>query len=1199
MASVNVLLSLTDHFTSPLRSAGSATRQVQRQISQANNTMSRFGEGIAGRVNGLIGSLSSLAGAMGALSIGAFAMDGIETYKNFDQAMHNLAATAGITADSSNEAYARIEAKARELGSTTSKTASEAAEAMNYMCLAGWSVDDVMGNVNSVLTLSEATGMDLAAASDAVTDSMSALGLKAGETSTYLNMVAKAQQSSNMTAAMMFDAYKSVGGQMSKWGIPLEESGTALGVLANRGIKAAEAGNSLSSIMTNLYTPTGQAKDALEQLGVHAYDAEGNAKGLKQVLSELQEATKGMTNEQRDNFLAMVSGKEQAKTLNGLLQGMNNTLDNGKTEWEDLTDKLKNAGNALDEMAATQKDTLKGSMDTFRSALEDVQITLVSAFAPALRMVLDLMSGSVLPAFGNELKYFGEKILPSLVNGFVALAPVLAGAVTGFLAFQAITGIVGVLTAVETAMAGVTAAGGLMNFVLMANPITLYAVAIGAVVAALILLWKNCEGFRNAVTAAWEHIKSATAPIIDMISAAFTRLGEKFTALGEKLKPIGEAIMKVLTPVFTFIGGALVATLEMAIGVVGGIISGIATAIGGAVDLISGIIDVISGLFDGNMEQVTSGLTTAFEGAFNLINGIANGAIGGLVETIGNLLSPVADIVKGKLEPIVGVATGIFNSAKEAITGIFGGDNPVDDVTNEIASAGVDGVTSAASAAQDIGISFIDGLKSKFDTAGEIFGGVKDKILSVVNFENLKIRGEAIFSAFENLKETAGNAIAPVVDIVSEKINALPEKLSKIGAKVSEILQPVINTVKEKWQQLTSIFSGGGDDAEGGIGNSLSGVADSIEPKISKISSVVSGLADIFIGIGSAIISALEPVATFFGDVLVTGVMVGLQLLAGVVGGVFDGIVITIYGLVDVISGIVEVISGLIAGDWAMVWQGLQDVVLGTINAVTGIVQGLVSGITYALSQIIDFLTGVFVAGWEGAWNSVQSIFTGIIDSISGIFNGFISTITSGLDSILSKAASAVGISAQGHATGTSYFRGGLTTVNEQGGELMNLPSGTQIIPHDLSEKMVTEAAKPIFNQSVSNIAVQQVASIGNSVFSPVVNVLEMLKNGIDKMSKPQEGNTEETADNGNMFPSLFGGYGYAPNVPGMISNNTNTTDNYAVDKSVTNNNTDNTSNRDVTVNVTVQGNVLGNDDFMNQCGRHITDSLLAALNNM
>lgn len=376
--------------------AGSVSSSFNNAMGTAETEMQSLGS-IAAK------AAAVAAAAWGALKIGQFVGDAVSTYADFDQAMANTAAICGATADD----YARLQQAALDMGKATTKTATESAEALGYMSLAGWDVNESIAGLEPILRLSEATQMDLATCSDLVTDSLSALGLQVDDLGEYLDVAAMANNKSNQTAQMLMEAYIAVGGTMKNLNVPIQESAAALGVLANRGIKGSEAGTALNAVINNLTTGTGQAGKMMDKLGISAFDSNGKFIGLAETIRVVDEATKDMTEEQRNAALAALGGKEHIDALNDLISGLNTTTADGRSEWEALTDDLYNADGALSTMAATVTDTLQGAISIFGSAMDDMKIRLAQTFAPAAKDAINAVS-AVIPSITDRIAAAGN-----------------------------------------------------------------------------------------------------------------------------------------------------------------------------------------------------------------------------------------------------------------------------------------------------------------------------------------------------------------------------------------------------------------------------------------------------------------------------------------------------------------------------------------------------------------------------------------------------------------------------------------------------------------------------------------------------------------------------------------------------------------------------------------------------------------------
>lgn len=313
----------------------------------------------------------------------------------FEASMSKVKALSRAT----GEDFVKLENKAREMGKATSFTAKEAADGLGYMALAGWKTKEMLTGIEPVLRLAEAGNLDLATTSDLVTDSMSTLGLEVKDLTDYLDKVALSSSISNTEIDQMLKTYMQVGGSLKRFNVPLEESGALIGVLANRGIKAEQAGRSLSSIMINLTGGSGQAAKALKQLNVSAYDSKGKFKGVEAVLLELhkelnktENGTRKYTDAQKDMYLRMIGGKTQIRTLDALLNGVAETTKKGTTEFQELKKQLKDSNGSLEQMATTMKDNVQGDWEKFTSMVGDLALEINDLLQPTIRDLLQQLT---------------------------------------------------------------------------------------------------------------------------------------------------------------------------------------------------------------------------------------------------------------------------------------------------------------------------------------------------------------------------------------------------------------------------------------------------------------------------------------------------------------------------------------------------------------------------------------------------------------------------------------------------------------------------------------------------------------------------------------------------------------------------------------------------------------------------------------
>lgn len=291
--------------------------------------------------------------------------DTVNTYKDFQAAMSNIKAISGA----SGSEFDMLTSKAEEMGSTTKFTATEAAEAFNYMAMAGWNAQQMTDGIEGILNLASASGEDLATTSDIVTDALTAFGLKASDAGHFSDVLAQASSSANTDVGMMGETFKYVASMAGSLGYSIEDVALMTGLMANSGIKSTQAGTALNAVLTRLATNTNGAADSIQELGVNFYDSAGNARPLATVIGELREATQGMNQEQKTSLANTVAGMEAQKGLMAILNA-------SEEDYNKLADSINNADGAAKKMSDIQLDNLSGDITLFQSAVDGLKISL-------------------------------------------------------------------------------------------------------------------------------------------------------------------------------------------------------------------------------------------------------------------------------------------------------------------------------------------------------------------------------------------------------------------------------------------------------------------------------------------------------------------------------------------------------------------------------------------------------------------------------------------------------------------------------------------------------------------------------------------------------------------------------------------------------------------------------------------------------
>ena len=349
--------------------AYTATVNVRQNLSGAAGVAS----GLAGKAGG---ALSGMAGGMmmntsmqmaGAAGIGMGIYDTVKTYMDFEAQMKKVQAISGA----SGADFDALTAKAKEMGAATQFSATESAQALEYMAMAGWKTDDMLGGISGIMDLAAASGEDLGRVSDIVTDALTAFGLQASDSAHFADVLAQASSNSNTNVSMMGMTFKYVAPIAGALKYSIEDVGTAVGLMANAGIKGEQAGTSLRAMMTRLVDPPKEAGSAMDRLGITVKNADGTMKPFRQTMKDLRSTFAGLTDAEKAEAASAIAGQE---AMSGFLAIVNAS----EADFDKLTASIDNAEGAAGNMAKTVNDNLKGDLKSLSSVWESVQLEFMS-----------------------------------------------------------------------------------------------------------------------------------------------------------------------------------------------------------------------------------------------------------------------------------------------------------------------------------------------------------------------------------------------------------------------------------------------------------------------------------------------------------------------------------------------------------------------------------------------------------------------------------------------------------------------------------------------------------------------------------------------------------------------------------------------------------------------------------------------------
>ena len=435
----------------------------------------------------------AIKGAIAAAGIGAALKDALMTGAAFDATMSEVAAISGAT----GAEFDALREKAQEMGASTKFSASESAEALTYMAMAGWKTEDMLGGIEGIMKLAAASGESLALTSDIVTDALTAFGMAADDAGHFADILAAASSNANTNVAMLGESFKYVAPVAGAMGYSAEDASVALGLMANSGIKASQAGTALRTLLSNMADPGKSAAAAMDNLGVSLTNSEGEMYSLMEIMQTLRGSFAELTDAEAAEQASLLAGKEG---MSGLLAVVNASDE----DFRKLTESIYGADGAAGKMADTMQDNLAGDVTILKSAFEGLQISLSDKLSPALR---EIVQG-----------------LTAAIDNFDTVGPIIAGVAVAI-------GGLAVAINIGAIIQKTTAAFAAFNAVLAANPVGIVIAALAGLATALVLLWKNNEEFRNKVTAAWEAVKTAALNLKTNIENAFNGIRDKIVEI--------------------------------------------------------------------------------------------------------------------------------------------------------------------------------------------------------------------------------------------------------------------------------------------------------------------------------------------------------------------------------------------------------------------------------------------------------------------------------------------------------------------------------------------------------------------------------------------------------------------------------------------------------------------------------------------
>ena len=857
----------------------------------------------------------------------------IELGQNFTSTMSEVSAISGAT----GEDFEKLEACAREYGATTVFSASNAAEALKYMSLAGWDADQSTSALGGVLNLAAASGMELGAASDMVTDYLSALAMEAGDAAYFADLLSYAQSHSNTTAEALGEAYKNCAANLNAAGQDVETVTSLLEGMANQGYKGSEAGTAMAAIMRDI---TNGMKDGAIKIGetsVAVMDAQGNFRDLTDILTEVEAATNGMGDAERAVALSSTFTADSTKGLNLILnEGMDNIAG--------YEEELRGASESAEEMANIMNDNLSGDVAAMNSAFEELGLKIYDALESKLRAGVQFITNGVIPA----IEWLGGHI-PEVTIAVSGLGAVIAAMNWGTISSK-IAMVKGALVKLAAALGGVS----------------LPAIAIIAVITAVALaftnLWKNNEEFRNKITAIWDGIKAKFDEFGQGIVDRLNALGFEFEDITEVMKAVWDGFCEVLAPIFEGVFQQISNILNEALDILTGLFDifagiftgdwdmvwqGVQEVFGAVWDFVvatfenwistfTSLADTVLGWFGTDWETVWTNVKTFFSDTWNAISSFFSGILTGIktffTDTWNGIVSFFSGILSGIYSSVTGTMTEIhdtFTNIWDSITGFLSG---AWETIKNIVTVGIMAVKEIISAAfQIITLPF------RF-----IWENCKDTVLSI--WETIKsVIGEKI----DAVKEKITTATSTISNVASAAWNAISSTASSLWEGIKSTIGSKIDAAKEKVSTATSAITSVASSAWSSVSSTASSlwntISSTVSSKISAASSAVSSATSTITSVASSAWSSVSSAASSKWESVRSTISSKLSSAQSTVSSLMSGITSTMS------SGLSSALS-TVSGKFSSIYSTISSKMSAARDAVGNAISALKSKFNFSWS---------------------------------------------------------------------------------------------------------------------------------------------------------------------------------------------------------------------------------------------------------
>jgi len=896
--------------------------RLKAEMNQTQAAAKRLEAAQAGRMAATAKMSAAFASAMSAVSVAGMAaspvIGAVETAANFEAAMSKVQAITGIT-DKADERMIALTNTARQLGETTQFSATQAAQAMSYLGMAGWDANQIIGGMPGLLSLAAAGGTDLARTADIVSDDLTAFGLSADKAGHMADVFAVTVTKTNTNVEMLGETMKYAAPVAKAFGASMEETAALAGIMANSGIKASQAGTSLRAGFLRLAGPPKKSAKAMEELGISLSEAqaqqqeaqaalkdlgieyedfEGKPRKMSAILGELRDKTAGLSKEQRLATLQAIFGTEAAT-------GWLAVLDAGPEVFDSLVNEMENCDGRAEQMAKTMQDNAKGAWTQFKSAAEGVAISLGTIFLPAITSGIKGMAeaASGASAWIKE----NEELVKSI-------GEIGAGAAAAFVTFK-----------------GFTIVKAAVGYAI--DSFTLFSEAVDKTLAV-----DKFNNFRTQIMSTFQSIGARATKIVGTLRSLGTQAAGLFSRFGLQAVSALQSMGIRIAAAFSNVGAQAVACFQRLSALKWGIIGDkMANAIGGATDRMGNALErgfasmqgkwqaMSAKISNFSMADTAQSASTAMQSKWQ---GFKNAVVNNMTQAQGAFARGAANIKAHALQAGESVKlmyqkftlAGAANTAGNALKRMAGAIMSV-------------GRASLAAMFSPLGIAIMA-------IAGAAY----------LVYKNWDKVGPFFMELWGRITEAFGNAWTMI-----------QPALAQLGTAFDGLMGVFSNA----WAALQPTFAQ--------LGVTLGNIAMSIGPVLSQLGqTIMTAFASIASsGVFEYLIQAAQTLAIFFGGALVGAFIVFANVAVGTVTTAIGIVASVITGAIGIFSGLIQFITGVFALDWRTAWDGIVQIFSSIFSTIGNIADSVLGGIKNTVNGIVSSIKGL--AGFGGGGADISS----------------------------------------------------------------------------------------------------------------------------------------------------------------------------------------------------------------------------------